>query len=68
MSERYRDSLLPQAMTFTCLVALQFKHKHSKSQCQYRKKQELWKNNINICVDGISCTSNGAKRTFEMYN
>jgi len=32
MSERYRDSLRPQAMKITCLVASQFKP--SKSECQ----------------------------------
>ena len=32
-SERYRDSLRPQEMKFTCLVELQIKHKPSKSEC-----------------------------------
>jgi len=68
MSDRYRDPLWPQATRFTCLVALKFKHKPFKSECQCTKKQDLWKNNRNICVTRNSSHSNGAKRISENYS
>jgi hypothetical protein len=58
----------PQAMRFTCLVLVPFEHEVYKSDGKQTKKEELRKNNRNICITSISNLANGATITFETYN